>query len=99
MDTIEKQIQAWRSHMPRARLSPETLDELESHLRDDISQELRSGLDAQQAFAAAAQRIGIPSALQNEFGKITSVTRLAARAKNALLSFAGIPNHYLSMNA
>ena len=98
MFNLESAITEWRSQMSRARLAPDSLDELESHLRDDISQDLRSGLDAQQAFAAAAQRIGLPSALQKEFGKNASVQRLAARAKNAMFSFAGIPNHYLSMN-
>jgi hypothetical protein len=99
MFNLEQQISAWRNQMSRAHLSPDSLDELESHLRDDFTQQLRAGLDAQEAFATAAERIGLPSVLQKEFGKIASVTRLAARAKNAMLSFAGIPNHYLSMNA
>ena len=99
MFNLESAITEWRNQMSGCRLSPDSLDELESHLRDDISQELRSGLDAQPAFAAAAQRIGLPSALQREFSKNATVQRLAARAKNAMFSFAGIPNHYLSMNA
>jgi hypothetical protein len=98
MPNLEEQISAWRDRMSRARLSLDALDELESHLRDDIARQLHSGVDAQQAFAIAAQRIGLPLALQKEFRKVATLSRFAARAKNAMLSFAGIPDHYLSMN-
>lgn len=49
--------------------APEVLDELESHLRDDVEKQVQSGSDAQQAFEVAVQRIGQADALKAEFKK------------------------------
>lgn len=98
MFNLESSLSAWHSQMLVTRLSPDALDELESHLRDDIAQQLRSGLDQERAFEAAVQRLGHPATLQKEFKKNRSLIYFAIGAKNALLSFAGIPNHQLYMN-
>jgi hypothetical protein len=52
------------------------LDELESHLREDVERQTRSGVDAQKAFAAAVVKIGPARALKNEFKKSTSAAIL-----------------------
>src|ERR1035441_3499770 len=49
--------------------NPNVLDELESHLREDVARQVQSGLGAEQAFEAAAQRIGEAHALKTEFAK------------------------------
>lgn len=98
MFNLELSITTWRNEMSGARISPDALDELESHLRDDITQQIRSGQDARLAFDAAIERLGCPSALQKEFKKLRSLFHVTARAKNAIFSFAGIPNHHLLMN-
>ncbi|MDB6122600.1 MAG: hypothetical protein JWQ71_1593 [Pedosphaera sp.] len=71
MFNLEQAIVAWRQQMSAGGIkTPEPLDELESHLREDIEEQLRSGITAQQAFASAVQRIGQASALKLEFEKI-----------------------------
>ena len=68
MFNLEENIAAWRQHLLAAGIrTPAPLDELESHLRDDVEQQLRAGLKAQQAFEIAVQRIGQASTLKTEF--------------------------------
>src|SRR5262245_44024447 len=68
MFDLEKQIDEWRREMQAAGIkAPVPLDELESHLRDDVEQQMRSGLGAEAAFEIAVQRIGQGGALKAEF--------------------------------
>jgi hypothetical protein len=72
MFDLEKAIAEWRRRMLAAGISaPESLDELESHLREEIEERMRLGLDAQRAFEAAVERVGQPSALGAEFAKLS----------------------------
>ena len=76
MFNLEHAIAQWRQQLLNAGLeSPVPLDELESHLRDDIAAQTRSGLEAQQAFAAAVERVGRASALKAEFEKVGNVKK------------------------
>jgi len=102
MFNLDESISEWRRQMLAAGIkTPVPLNELESHLRDDVEQQMRSGLSAHQAFAAAVQGIGQAAVLECEFGKVGGMKQAQARAKHAILTLAGIPNHYLStpMNA
>lgn len=47
--------------------SPVPLDELEIHLREEVEQQMKSGLDRQQAFEISIQQIGQPKVLKDEF--------------------------------
>lgn len=97
MPDLEKQIAEWRGQMQAAGLkTPEALEELESHLRDDVEQQMRSGLNAERAFETAALRIGEVGMLKSEFSKIGRIT--GARAEHVLLTLAGIPNQLLVTN-
>ena len=49
--------------------SAELLDELESHLRDDVEEQVRAGADAEKAFDSAVRRIGPAATLRKEFAK------------------------------
>ncbi len=70
MFDLERAIHAWRRQMAAGGVHPaEVLDELESHLRDDVAAQVRSGADAGQAFAAAVRRLGPAGALGEEFTK------------------------------
>jgi hypothetical protein len=70
MFNLEDAIAEWRRGMLAGGVkSPVPLDELESHLREDINQKMRSGLNEAQALAAAVQEIGRPDMLRNEFTK------------------------------
>ena len=71
MPDLEKLIKRWREQMLAAGIkTPVPLEELESHLREDVEQRMKSGADAQEAFDAAVQRIGQAHALETEFAKV-----------------------------
>jgi len=68
MPDLEKQIAEWRRQMLAAGVkSPVPLDELESHLRDDIEQQVRKNVGAQEAFDAAVHQLGCADVLKREF--------------------------------
>jgi len=93
MFDLEKSIADWRRHMRAAGVkNPVVLDELESHLREDVERRMRSGVTAEQAFSMAVESVGQPVALQNEFAKAAAMngTRLQ-RMKAALLRCLGLP--------
>ena len=46
------------------------LQELESHLRDEIERQTKSGLSETEAFETAVQKLGQPQVVQSEFKKV-----------------------------
>src|SRR5262245_54973283 len=71
MFNLDHAIAEWRRQMTIAGIkSPRVLDELESHLRDDVERQTKSGTDVQQAFERAVKQIGHATALEAEFKKI-----------------------------
>jgi hypothetical protein len=71
MFDLEQAITDWRQQMLAAGIkTPVPLEELESHLREDVEQQMRSGLSAQQAFGIATKEIGQAPELKREFKKI-----------------------------
>ncbi|HUR44453.1 MAG TPA: permease prefix domain 1-containing protein [Candidatus Saccharimonadales bacterium] len=95
MFNLESAILEWRLKMNAGGLkTAEVLDELESHLRDDVEAQLRSGRAEAEAFQLATQRMGQPGLLGSEFNKVEGPA--IRRVKNAFLTLAGIPNQYLS---
>ena len=66
---LEKSIEVWRKGMP-ARLSEETIDELESHLRDAVAELMQSGLSEEEAFERAVRELGSTRGLAREFEKM-----------------------------
>jgi len=70
MFNLEQAVIEWRQQMLTAGIkTPVPLEELEIHLREDVEQQMRSGLSAQRAFEAAVQRIGQANVLKGEFKK------------------------------
>jgi hypothetical protein len=70
MFNLEQSITEWRKQMLDAGIkTPVPLGELEIHLRDEIEQQIKSGLNEQKAFEISIQRIGQPKILKNEFKK------------------------------
>ena len=72
---LENLIGEWRRGMS-GRLSEETIDELESHLREAVAELAGSGLTAEQAFERAAKELGTTSGLAREFAKTNHGTWL-----------------------
>lgn len=71
MRNLNDEIAAWRTRMAAGGIkSSVVLDELESHLREDVERQVRAGRSEEDAFAAAAQRIGQSDLLKAEFAKI-----------------------------
>ena len=71
MFNLDQAIAEWRRQMLTAGIkTPTPLDELESHLRDDVERQRDSGSSAEAAFEIAVQRIGQGNALKDEFEKV-----------------------------
>jgi leader peptidase (prepilin peptidase)/N-methyltransferase len=80
MRNLDEQIAEWRTRMAAGGIkSPAVLDELESHLREDVEQ-LRKGRTEQEAFEAAVFKIGQAGILKCEFAKVDE-TKPALRRK------------------
>jgi len=80
MFNLEQSISEWRRQMLAAGIKPPVLlEELESHLREEIERQMRSGLNAQPAYAIAVQQIGRANVLKREFKKVerTLMKRIA----------------------
>ena len=70
MFDLEQSIADWRQQMLAAGIrTPVPLEELESHLREEIERQMKSGLGARQAFEISIRQIGEPQMLKNEFKK------------------------------
>jgi len=77
MFDLESAIADWRKQMLAAGIqSPTTLDELESHLREEMGRQLRLGMGDMEAFMVAVQEIGPAHLVQNEFGKVEPGRRM-----------------------
>jgi hypothetical protein len=71
MFDLEQSIAEWRRQMLASGIkTPMPLDELESHLREDIRALVSAGNPADQAFQLAISRLGSPGPLRTEFNKL-----------------------------
>jgi hypothetical protein len=92
MFDLDDAISEWREQLASDGISsPEVLDELESHLRDDIEQLMRSEVSEAQAFQSAIRDVGQPSLLKTEFAKMGPWQEFPTRFQHAMLTLAGIP--------
>jgi uncharacterized membrane protein YiaA len=72
MFNLNEAIADWRRVMAAAGIkSRDVLDELESHLREDVEEQMRGGITAEQAFQEAVRRVGAGNELRQEFGKVS----------------------------
>src|SRR3984957_6322651 len=70
MFDLEQAILEWRQQMLAAGIkTPVPLEELESHLREEIEEQIQSGMSQEQAFETAVKHIGHASELKGEFKK------------------------------
>ena len=70
MFDLEKAIADWRRQMLAAGIkTPVPLEELEIHLREAIERQVKTGLNANQAFAVATRQMGRADLLNKEFKK------------------------------
>jgi|SRR5882724_2078496 len=75
MFNLDQAIAEWRRQMAAGGNKNSTiLDELESHLRDDIRTRVAAGDLEARAFELAVAKMGSPSVVRNEFNKINRPT-------------------------
>ncbi len=68
---LNRAIEQWRGELAQSpAVRVENLDELESHVRDAISDLQGHGLSEREAFIVAAGRVGGGDAVAAEFGKV-----------------------------
>jgi hypothetical protein len=68
---LEENISEWRRQMLAAGIqTPVPLEELESHLREEIERHTNSGLGEQEIFNSAVQKIGPALVIKNEFANV-----------------------------
>ena len=97
MFNLEQSITDWRRQMLAAGIqTPAPLEELESHLREDVEERMRSGVTAQQAFETTVRQIGQAEVLRSEFAMAGET--IYGQLKRLFCALAGIPNHQLATN-
>ena len=84
-------IAQWRNQMSHGGLkSPELLDELESHLRDEFDAQVDSGASPQDAFNRAVAAVGPAAELNAEFVKVTATTERMTKFLQASYSVVAV---------
>ena len=67
---LEERIAEWRSYLSRRQaIDAVDVDELEDHLRTQVSDLQAAGLDDEEAFLIAVKRIGDLDALSQEYAR------------------------------
>src|SRR5215470_6307324 len=69
MHNLEKLITDWRKSAAK-NVNAETLDELETHLRETTEQLVRSGMNLSDAFQRAVAQLGAMPKISSEFQKL-----------------------------
>ena len=70
MYDLNKEIAGWKSSVSRQRAcSRDELNELESHLREEIDVLIGQGVTESEAFAEAVARMGAAEKISDEFAK------------------------------
>jgi hypothetical protein len=73
MFELETQIRSWSDYLrSRGNLLESDLEELESHLRDEIDDLVQGGLSPDEAFLISVKRIGNTDLLSREFAKVNA---------------------------
>jgi hypothetical protein len=94
---LEQSISEWRKQMLAAGIkAPVPLEELEIHLREEIDQRSKSGLDEREIFNSVVLQIGQAHALNSEFRKVGETIR--EQIKSFVLTLSGVHNPQLVTN-
>jgi len=91
MFDLEQHIREWRQAQAAALGGGgEVIDELESHLREEVSRLQQSGQALEQAWATALARLGAPGQLATEFAKVPEVRPLGWLPARVVLAMYSI---------
>lgn len=73
MFNLNEQIKKWRDNLNVSQSFESTdIDELDSHIREEIERLILSGLSEQEAFLVASNRLGQVDFLSEEFAKVNA---------------------------
>jgi hypothetical protein len=87
MFDLEQSIADWRKQMLAAGIkTPVPLEELEIHLREEIEQQMKLGLNEQEIFNSAVQKIGQAGSLKTEFKKADGFVSWLGENKSARIN-------------
>jgi hypothetical protein len=87
MFDLEQHIGEWRQAQTAALGGrAEVIDELESHLREEMGRLMQSGQAPEQAWHTALARLGTPRQLATEFGKVSATGALGWIPARVVLS-------------
>jgi hypothetical protein len=76
MSDVEKQIEQWRKGLQTSdAFGADDLEELESHLREEMERLTPLGLSGTEAFLVARHRLGATEALEAEYAKVNTDRR------------------------
>jgi hypothetical protein len=91
MFNLDQEITKWRQQLVAGGITErDDLDELESHLRKDMEEQMRSGADVESAFKNAVRRMGAAGRLQEEFSKFETKRARKLKFDRYCLGFASI---------
>jgi hypothetical protein len=73
MFTVEQAVENWKNELRQKQTVMESdIEELESHLRDEMEQLAPLGLSEEEAFLIAVRRIGDTTQMASEFAKVNT---------------------------
>ena len=85
MHNLEQFIIEWRRTMKAVpSVHPQTLDELENHLRQTVAELVQSGVPEAEACQRAAAELGSPETMAAEFRKLRPAAWLPVKVVTAL---------------
>ena len=70
MPNLERLVAEWRKSMVELGIGRRTLDELESHLLEEVDRHLRTGTPVAEAFLRAKAQLGSPALIASELRKL-----------------------------
>jgi hypothetical protein len=76
---LEESIAEWRRQMLAAGIGSPELEELESHLREEIEVQIKSGIRAYAAFSNAVEEMGSAESLREQFQRAHKADTLKQR--------------------
>src|SRR3954469_19483542 len=87
---LEKLITEWRKTAGTPNISAETLDELETHLRETTERLVRSGMSLPDAFQRAVADLGTMPGIASEFRKLDEPLWLPIKLAIGVTTFAAV---------
>ncbi len=89
--SLEHQIHLWKdTFAKKSEISKDNLEELESHLRDEIQQLEGNGLTEMEAFLVAKHRLGDEECLSVEYKKVNRFNYLFSKLKPYIIGAFGL---------